>query len=526
MSLLPSIPTIPRAFAQSVARYPHHCAIDAGALRTSYAELDRMALAVTRALMAYGIEPGDRVAIWAPNAREWIVSALGILCAGAVVVPVNTRMKGLEVGYILEKSGARLMLSTGEFLNSYYPDLLVGHLPGSLEKTLVIHHPKAGDTAWQDFLAQGERVPESAARARALAVTPDTVSDVIFTSGTTGHPKGVKCGHGQNLRTMEDWSQAMALVPEDKYLLINPFFHSFGYKAGWMVGMMNGLTLMPVEVFDAGEVLRTVEREKVTVLPGPPTMYYSMLAHPDYATTDLSSLRAAITGSTSTPPSLIESMRRDFGFDIVLTGYGMTECCGTATLSAPDDDAQTVATTAGRALSNVEIKIVDAAGNALPLGQPGEVLVRGYNVMLGYLNDDEATHQAIDDQGWLHSGDIGTLDEHGYLRISDRLKDVYIVGGFNCYPAEVERLASRHPAISQIAVIGVPNERLGEMGRAFIVTKPGAHLDAPEFTAWCRANMANYKVPQLIDFVERLPLNASGKVVKNELRKIPVPQAH
>ena len=525
MSLLPEIPTIPRALALTVARHPNHCAIEAGGVRTSYTELDAMALAVTRALMAYGIETGDRVAIWAPNSREWIVAALGILCAGAVVVPVNTRMKGMEVGYILEKSGSRLLLTTGDFLKNYYPDLLKGHEPAALEKTLVIHNAKAGDTAWADFLARGASITEAAARERAMAVTPDTVSDVIFTSGTTGNPKGVKCGHGQNLRSMEDWSAAMALVPEDRYLLINPFFHSFGYKAGWMVGIMNGVTLMPVEVFDAAEVLETVERAKVTVLPGPPTMYYSMQTHPNFAKTDLSSLRASITGSTSTPPALIESMRRDFGFKIVLTAYGMTECCGTATLSEPGDDAETVATTAGRALRGVEIKIIDTEGKTLPAGQPGEVLVRGFNVMQGYLNDEEATRNTIDADGWLHSGDIGLLDERGYLRITDRVKDVFIVGGFNCYPAEIERLASRHPAVSQIAVIGVPNERMGEVGCAFVVLKPGAQLSAEEFTTWCRANMANFKVPQVIDFVPALPLNASGKVIKNELRKMVAPAA-
>lgn len=525
MSLLPPIPTIPRAFAQSVARYPDHSAIEENAVRTTYAELDRQTLAVTRALIAYGIAPGDRVAIWAPNCREWIVAALGILCAGAVVVPVNTRMKGLEVGYILEKSGARLLLTTGDFLGTYYPDLLRGHAPATLEKTLVIHGARESDADWQDFIAQGETVTEATARECALAVTPEMVSDVIFTSGTTGHPKGVKCGHGQNLRTMDDWSEVMGLVPQDRYLMVNPFFHSMGYKAGWMVGIMNGLTLMPIAVFDAGQVLHAIAHAKVSVLPGPPTIYYSMQNHPDFASTDLSSLRAAITGSTSTPPSLIESMRRDFGFKIVLTGYGLSECCGTATLSAPSDDAQTVATTAGRAIRDVEIRIVGTDGQTLPAGQPGEVLVRGYNVMQGYLDDDSATRQAIDADGWLHSGDIGTLDERGYLRITDRVKDVYIVGGFNCYPAEIERLASQHPAVSQIAVIGVPNERMGEVGRAFIVRKPGAHLDSREFIAWCRDNMANYKVPQFIDFVDALPLNAGGKVLKRELRKLPVASA-
>lgn len=488
----------------------------------TYAELDRAALSVTRALLAYGIKPGDRVAIWAPNCSEWIIAALGILSAGAAVVPVNTRMKGMEAGYVLEKSRARMLLSVGDFLDTYFPDMLTGHEPATLEKTLVIRNARDTDDSWQAFIERGATVPEADARERALAVTPDMVSDVIFTSGTTGHPKGVKSGHGQNLRTMDDWSEAMALTPQDRYLMVNPFFHAMGYKAGWMVGVLNGLTMMPMAVFDAGTVLQTIAQAQVTVLPGPPTIYYSMLAHPDFGKTDLSSLRAAITGSTSIPPALIETMRRDFGFRIVLSGYGLSECCGTASLSSPDDNAELVATTAGRAIRDVELRIVDVAGKTQPPGEPGEILIRGYNVMLGYLDDDKATHQTVDADGWLHSGDIGTLDEHGYLRITDRVKDVFIVGGFNCYPAEIERLASNHPAVAQIAVIGAPDERLGEVGRAFIVRKQGSTLDAEQFIAWCRSNMANYKVPRHVSFLDALPINAGGKVLKRELRKLSV----
>lgn len=522
MSLLPSIPTIPRALAQSVARYPNQTAIEEDAVRITYAELDGKVLAVTRALIAFGIAPGDRVAIWAPNCSEWIVVALGIHCVGAAVVPLNTRMKGIEAEDILARSGARVLFSVGDFLGSYFPDLLEGHAPASLEKIIVIDSARAKDGDWLDFLAGGASISEAEARKRAMAVTPETVSDVIFTSGTTGRPKGVKTCHGQNLRSMEDWSEVMELVPEDRYLMVNPFFHAMGFKAGWMVGILNGLTLMPMQVFDAGRALYLIEHSKVSVLPGPPTIYYSMKAHPDFARTDLTSLRAAITGATSILPALIDSMRVDFGFKVVLTGYGLTECCGTASLSSLSDDAKTIATTAGRAVRDVELRIVNVHGETLPAGEPGEVLIRGYNVMLGYLDDDSATQQAIDADGWLHSGDIGLLDGRGYLRITDRIKDMFIVGGFNCYPAEIELLASKHPAILQIAVIGVSDERMGEVGRAFIVKKPGAEFDSTEFIAWCRGIMANYKVPRFIDIVDALPMNASGKVHKPALRERPL----
>ena len=523
MSLLPPIATIPRALAQSVARYPDHVAIDEDGVLTTYAELDRAALQVTRALMAHGIQAGDLVAIWAPNCSEWVVAALGILGTGAGVVPVNTRMKGFEAAFVLKKSRARLLLSVGDFLGNYFPDMLREHMPANIEKTLVLRNPRAGDGGWQHFLGGGDSVPEADARARAMAVTPEMMSDVLFTSGTTGNPKGVITSHSQNLRTMDDWSEVMQLVPQDRYLMVNPFFHAMGYKAGWMVGILNGLTLMPMAVFDAGKVLELIEKSRVSVLPGPPTIYHGMRAHPNFARTDRSSLRAAITGSTSILPEQIESMRRDFGFKVVLVGYGLTECCGTAALSSPSDDAQTVATTTGRAIRDVEICIMDMEGKLLPPGEQGEVMIRGYNVMLGYLDDPEATREAITADGWLHSGDIGLLDTRGYLRITDRVKDMFIAGGFNCYPAEIERLVSRHPDVAHVAVVGVADERLGEVGRAFVVLKPGAAPDAAAFIAWCRDNMANYKVPRYVDFIPALPINAGGKVLKRELRNAPLP---
>jgi acyl-CoA synthetase (AMP-forming)/AMP-acid ligase II len=519
MSLLPPIPTIPRALAQSVACRPEHIAIDEDGVLTTYAQLDRAALRVSRALMAHGIQSGDLVAIWAPNCTEWVVAALGILGTGAGVVPVNTRMKGVEAAYVLQKSRARLLLSVGNFLGLDYPAMLRDHLPATIEKVLLLRNAPAADADnWERFLVGGDAVSEAAARARAMSVTPDMMSDVLFTSGTTGHPKGVITSHGKNLRTMDDWSEVMQLVPEDRYLMVNPFFHAMGYKAGWMVGILNGLTLMPMAVFEAGKVLELIEHSRVSVLPGPPTIYHSMRSHSNFARTDLSSLRAAITGSTSIMPELIESMRRDFGFKIVLVGYGLTECCGTAALSSPSDDAQTIAITTGRAIRDVEICIMDLEGKLLPAGEQGEVMIRGYNVMSAYLDDPEATREAITADGWLHSGDIGVLDERGYLRITDRLKDMFIVGGFNCYPAEIERLASRHPDVAQVAIVGAADQRLGEVGRAFVVLKPGAVPDALAFLAWCRDNMANYKVPRYVEFIDALPINAGGKVLRRELR--------
>ena len=265
----------------------------------------------------------------------------------------------------------------------------------------------------------------------------------------------------------------MGLTRGDRYLAVNPFFHSFGYKAGWLACLLQGATLYPLAVFDPGRVLDHIERDRISVLPGPPTLYQGLLAHESLPRRDLSSLRLAVTGAASVPPVLITRMRTELKFRSVLTAYGLTESTGVVTVCPHDADDETVATRCGVAIPGVELRCVDADCHDVPRGTPGEVLVRGYNVMRGYFEDPQATAQAIDADGWLHTGDVGVLDERGYLRITDRMKDVYIVGGFNCYPAEIERLLSEHPAIAQVAVVGVPDERLGEVGKAYVVLRPG-----------------------------------------------------
>ncbi|WP_307666350.1 FadD3 family acyl-CoA ligase [Pseudoduganella namucuonensis] len=522
---MPTIPaavpaTIPQMLDQSAELFDSHAAIEDDGTRISYTELRTAVRRAAKALIADGVVPGDRVAVWAPNLPEWIIAALAIQTAGAVLVPVNTRMKGREVAFVLETSGARLLLCVGDFLGAYYPDMLEGLLPPAVARVVVLRGARDGACHWRDFLASGAAVTDGDLDARAAAVTADSLSDMMFTSGTTGNPKGVLSAHGQNLRAVAAWSHAMALTPADRYLIINPFFHAFGYKAGWLAALMHGCTILVDQVFDAGAVLERVARERVSVLPGPPTIFHSLLAHPGLAATDLSSLRATITGSTTIPPALIERMRRELGFAIVLTGYGLTESCGFATLCRADDDAATVAATSGRAMPGIELAVVDGEGKALAAGEPGEIVLRGYNVMRGYFNDEDATRAAIDGDGWLHTGDVGVLDERGYLRITDRMKDMYIVGGFNCYPAEVEKLMLRHESVAQVAVVGMPDERLGETGCAYVVLRAGARLGGHELLSWCRANMANYKVPRQVHFVDSLPVNASGKVLKRELRAL------
>jgi HIP---CoA ligase len=511
--------TIPRAVARAAERFGDRPALEDGDARLSFRELADAGLAAARACLAAGVERGDRVAIWAPNVAEWVTAAIGLQSAGAALVPLNTRFKGAEAGYVLRRSGARLLFTVAEFLGTDYVAALAGEELPALREIVTLRGRSAGATAWPAFLARGASVPESAARERAAGVAPGDLSDVIFTSGTTGHPKGVMTAHGQNLRVFDAWSRGAGIREGDRYLIVNPFFHTFGYKAGWLACLQVGATAIPHAVFDASAVLERIGKERISVLPGPPTLYQSLLAHPERARFDLSSLRLAVTGAAAIPVELVRRMRSELGFEIVITAYGLTESSGTVTMCLPTDDAETIATTSGRAIPGVEVKCADARGAEVPRGTPGEIHVRGFNVMRGYLDDPAETAKAVDAEGWLHTGDIGVMDERGYLRITDRIKDMFIVGGFNCYPAEIENLMYRHGGIAQVAVVGVPDERMGEVGVAFVVPAPGASLAPDEVIRWCRAHMANYKVPRRVELVDALPTNPSGKVLKYQLRR-------
>jgi acyl-CoA synthetase (AMP-forming)/AMP-acid ligase II len=519
--------TTPRLLADSARRFADRDAVvdvDAGVTLT-YTELAAAVSDAARGFLALGVERGDRIAIWAPNCWEWIVAALGLQSVGGVLVPLNTRFKGREAAYILGRSRARILVTTEGFLDTDYVGLLRGavdiatELPDLGHVVVLRGNAPAGTMSWSEFLAGGEAVTAEVAAARADEVEPTDLADVLFTSGTTGNPKGAMCTHGQTLRAYRDWSEVVGLRAGDRYLVVNPFFHGFGYKAGWLAGLMMGATVLPQAVFDVPTVFERIPRDRITVLPGPPTLYQSILNHPDFPAADLSTLRLAVTGAAVIPVELIQRMRDELAFETIITGYGLTEATAIVTMCRYDDDPETIATTSGRAIPGVEVTVVDAAGNEVTRGEPGEVVVRGYNVMQGYLDDPDATAEAIDPEGWLHTGDIGVMDERGYLRITDRVKDMFIVGGFNAYPAEIENALLRNRTVAQAAVVGVPDDRLGEVGMAFVVLRPGAEARPDEIITWCRAEMANFKVPRYVEIVEDLPLNATGKVLKYELRE-------
>jgi acyl-CoA synthetase (AMP-forming)/AMP-acid ligase II len=506
--------------ADAAARFGDAEAVVDRERRVTFTELIAEARRVTAALIAGGLEPGERAAVWSPNRCEWLVAALGILGAGGAVVPVNTRFKSEEVRYILDRSGARVAFTVGEFLGTDYARTLAGlrsQLP-NLGTVVGFDDGAAADCTLAAFQASGDGVDASTVDARIAAVGPDDVGDVLFTSGTTGAPKGVLMTHAQTLRQFSDWCDMAGLVEGDRYMVVNPFFHMFGYKAGCLACLVRGATIIPKAVFDVDDLLQTVADESVTVFPGPPTVYQSILDHPDRSRHELGTLRLAVTGAADIPVELIRRMHEDLPFQRIITGYGLTEA-GTVTATGPDDDFETIATTVGRARPGLEIRVVDADGTELPpLGDAGELLVRGYSVMPGYLDDPDATAAAIDADGWLHTGDLATIDDRGCVRIVGRIKDMFIVGGFNAYPAEIENLLLDHPAVARVAVVGMPDERLGEVGMAFVVVAPGRELDPDELIAWSREAMANYKVPRAVELVDELPINATGKVEKETLR--------
>ena len=512
--------TIPQVVERAARRFGNVEALVDGDLRLRFDELAERVDEVARALLATGIERGDRVSIWAPNCAEWAFAALGVHRAGAAVVPLNTRFKGAEARDILHRSGARLLFTVTDFLDTDYVALLDGDdgRPATLEEVVVLRGTgRDTTTPWSSFLSRASDVPASASAARAAAVEPDDVCDILFTSGTTGRPKGAMLGHEATVRAYTSWSDVVGLTEGDRYLIVNPFFHAFGLKAGILACLLKGATIIPHPVFDVPSVMRRVAEERVTMLPGPPAIYQTILDHPDLSSYDLSSLRLSVTGAAVVPVEMIRRMREELTFETIVTGYGLTEATGIATMCRHDDDPETIATTAGRAIPDVEVLIVDDDGKEVPRGEPGELVVRGYNVMQGYFGDPEET--AVDADGWLHTGDVAVMDERGYVRITDRMKDMFIVGGFNAYPAEIEQMMNRHPAVGQVAVVGVPDHRLGEVGKAFVVPRAGATIDVDELLAWCREQMANYKVPRSVEVVDALPLNASGKVLKYALRE-------
>lgn len=518
--------TIPAALDRAVELWGDQEALVDGSARWTWAQLADQVDVAARALLSSGIEHGDRVAIWSPNIGEWVVASLAVQRVGAAVATMNTRFKGHEGSYNIRTAGARMLFTVTDFLDTDYVAMLEnadGGVPDCLEEIVVFRGPTSGDAvSWEEFLARADQSTSDDVAARFARVEGGDMCDIIFTSGTTGAPKGAMMGHEASIRAFWAWTDVIGLRADDRHLIVNPFFHAFGLKAGILACILRGSTIVPHPVFDVPSVVRRIEEERITMLPGPPAIYQTILNDPDLSSRDLSSLRLAVTGAAPVPVELLDRMRSELGFETVVTGYGLTEAHGILTMNRHDDPLELISASDGRAIEGVEVITVDEHGQPTAPGVPGEIWGRGYNVMLGYIGNPEATAEAIDADGWLHTGDIGVLDAAGNIKITDRLKDMFITGGFNVYPAEVEAILAGHSSVAQASVVGIPDERMGEVGAAFVIPRAGAPLDreelADELIAWSRDNMANYKVPRTVEVVDSLPMNASNKVLKYELR--------
>jgi acyl-CoA synthetase (AMP-forming)/AMP-acid ligase II len=521
--------TIPALLQDVTERYADLEAVVDGAKRIGFAELGAEAERVARSLAAAGIQPGDRVAIWASNGWRWVAVACGVWQVGAVLVPLATRWKAPEVGPLIQRTEARLLFAESESANERLLPTLLHRFGGShasrpaaslesLERVVCLDDGAVdklrGVESWEGFLASGEGGESTSGD----AVGPEDLAQILFTSGTTGSPKGVELCHRQLLKAYWDWSGIGGLEPGDRFLVIPPYSHGFGINGGILACLMRGVTNVPVAVFDSRAALASIARERISIISGPPTLFATLMSLEGFDSSDMTTLRVAFVGASAVPTELIRAMRQQMGIDRVINAYGLIEAC-VISMTRADDPPEVIAMSTGRAVPGVEIRILDAEGADVEDGESGEVLVRSQGVMRGYWRDPEQTAAAMEPGGWCRTGDVGVRDADGCLRIVDRLKDAYNCGGFSAYPAEIENQLLERVEIAQVAVVGVPHERLGEVGHAFVIPVAHRSIDEAELIAWARENMANYKVPRRVVVLEDFPLNANGKVRKDELRR-------
>lgn len=518
-----------------VYRYPEQ-GLD---LRWSFAALRERVDAVARGLLALGVQAGDKVAVLATNVPEWLLLELAVPRIGAVLVTVNTNSRRAELEYLLRQAEVHTLFLMAEHRGNFYLQTLASLVP-ELERPAaeplrpvasrefpalrhaVLLAPAAdgsrGLPRFEQVVQAGERVPAGDLLRRQAAVRPDDVSQIQFTSGTTGSPKGAMITHRGSLNNARLFGFRAGFRAGDRMVTAMPFFHTAGNVLDVLGLLAHGGTLVKAIQFDPLKLLELVQQERATILHGVPTMLIAMLQHPRAAEFDTSSLRLVISGGTPIPVPVLEQVKARFGADPVI-GFGMTEASPMVTGTPSSDSFELKSATVGKPLPHVEVKVVDGDGQAVPHGQPGELLVRGFGVMKGYYRMPEKTAEAIDPEGWLHSGDLATMDGEGYVRIVGRIKDMIIRGGENVYPAEVESFLMRHPAIQQAQVVGIPDPYMGEEAAAFIQCRDGHALEAADVDAYCRANMSRHKLPKYIRFVSSFPLTPSGKVKKFELRE-------
>ncbi|MBI3596844.1 MAG: AMP-binding protein [Nitrospirae bacterium] len=539
--------TIPAHFADVVERFPDHEAVVSvhQNRRLSYAQLARAIDLLARGLVGMGFNKGDRIAVWSTDNIEWLLLQMATARIGAVLVNINPAYRSREVAYALQRSEVQCLFVIPSFRTSDYISMLVELIPELKDgapgqwkskafpalRHVIVYDPAAPDRTdrpqtgfltWQEVLTAGDPVTEDKLREITALLDRDDPINIQYTSGTTGFPKAVVLTHHNILNNAYFAAQAMHFKETDRLAVPVPFYHCFGMVvANLMCLSVGACIIIPCEYFDARPVLQAVERERGTALHGVPTMFIAELEHPQFREFNLSTLRTGIMAGAPCPPALMKRVMEDMHCREILIGYGETESSPITHLTTRDDSLERRTETVGKNLPHQEVKVVDlATGQTVPRGHVGEICFRGYHVMVGYYGDEEATNKAIDGQGWLHSGDLGTMDADGYMRITGRLKEMIIRGGEKIFPREIEDYLFTHPKVSEVAVFGIPDEYYGEQVAAWIQLHSGETATEDEIREFCKGKIAHYKIPHYIWFVEEFPMTVTGKIQKFRMREI------
>lgn len=513
--------------------YPEHN------IRKTYEQFDQETDHLAKAFMGMGIAKGEHVAIWSDNKREWLLSQFATGKMGAVLVTVNTNYQEKELEYLLNQSDATTLILGEEFKGTSYIDVINAvcpevktsekgdiqseHLPFFKRVIVMSDNEYPGIYTWGEFEEYASKITDEELDERLSLLHVDDVINIQYTSGTTGFPKGVMLTHMNVVNNGQIIGDFMKLTTHDRLCIPVPFFHCFGCVLGTLAAVTHGTTMVLLEQFDPKKVLQAVQDEKCTGLHGVPTMFIAELNHPDYKKYDTSSLRTGIMAGSPCPIEVMKKVIDDMGASEITICYGQTEASPVITQTTSDDAIEKRVATVGKPHPHVEVKIIDPVTNEeLPIGTPGELCTRGYHIMKGYYKNEAATHAAIDNEGWLHTGDIAILDSEGYIEITGRIKDMVIRGGENVYPRELEEFLYQHPSIQDVQVVGVPDPKYGEELMAWIIAKDGVTLSAEEIRAYCKGKISHHKIPRYIEFTESYPMTASGKIQKYLLREMSV----
>lgn len=497
-------------------------------IRYTYKEFYELCGKVAKALIGIGVQKGEHIAVWASNVPEWLLLQFGSARAGAVLVTVNTSYQESELEYLLQQSDSTTLFLIDNFKGSSYVNMvknIVSHRKGQVPylKHLIYlgeQEPPEGMKSWSDLLGIAESVSDEELAEREASLHHGDVINMQYTSGTTGFPKGVMLTHDNIVNNGYQIAQAMNLTSKDRLCIPVPFFHCFGCVLGTLAAVSVGTTMVPVVEFEPTKVLKTVEEERCTALHGVPTMFISELNLDNFNDFDLSTLRTGIMAGSPCPIEVMKKVMNLMGMDEITIAYGQTESSPVITQTRTDDPVERRVNTVGKVMAHVEVKIIDPVnGEEVPPNTQGELCTRGYHVMKGYYKMEEATKQVIDEEGWLHTGDLATIDEEGYVQITGRLKDMIIRGGENIYPREIEEFLYTHPNISDVQVVGAPDEKYGEQVAAYVQKKQGSEISEEDIRAYCQGKIAKYKIPKYIFFVDEYPMTASGKVQKYKLRQ-------